>query len=75
MGPGFVCILTARATLDRLQVAEKVIEHPKALLPASSRFYALLDKAIAKQVLKAVGMLSVVVSLSSWCLSHKPWCL
>ncbi len=40
-----------------MQVAEKVIEHPKALLPASSRLYALFDKAFAKQVLKAVGTL------------------
>lgn len=73
VGPDSVCACW-RHDADRAQVAEKVIEHPKALLPASSRLYALFDKAIAKQVLKAVGMLSFVVSSSSMTVRRLLWC-
>lgn len=40
-----------------LQVAEKVMEHPQALVPASSRFMNVLDRAVFSRLVKSIGKL------------------
>ena len=54
--------LTEALTRDALtrrprppQVAERVMEHPKALLSTSSRIAKVLDRAVIARVVKSVG--------------------